>query len=254
MAGTKRSHRRVQYPPPRPVTAHAGLDNLAGRFPSAVRPQHLCALALLEGYGTGVAGDLLVHTDQRHDILLGIKSRPSRLRRSGASGAARTPQHAGRSRRRLLLWRAARVHALESGDEMPETYRIQGSKGFSSVTGSTLNLAPQNGKDNTPATTPAATRTRCESLSRGKWHQENDPKLARRPRCPETISFTGPDFDDVQAAPVDVLRGRTHPEAGGRGRGVPVTTRHWPATWRMSRTSGGARCPGTSVEDHQELN
>jgi hypothetical protein len=30
-----------------------------------------------------------------------------------------------------------------------------------------------------------------------KWHEENDPKLGQEP-MPETVSFRGPDYDDVR--------------------------------------------------------
>jgi len=31
-----------------------------------------------------------------------------------------------------------------------------------------------------------------------KWHQDNDLKLGQAAAMPETMSFTGPDFDDVR--------------------------------------------------------
>src|SRR5438034_353387 len=87
---------------------------------------------------------------------------------------------------------------LNLGTEMPEAYRIQGSKGVLDVTGSTLSLAPQTGKDNYPSYYTGSYPHAMREAYLQKWHEENDPKLGQATTMPETISFSGPDFDDVR--------------------------------------------------------
>jgi len=87
---------------------------------------------------------------------------------------------------------------LNLGTSMPETYRIQGSKGVLEVTGSSLSLAPQTGKDDYPSYYTGSYPHAMRESYLEKWHQENDPKLGQAAAMPETISFTGPDFDDVR--------------------------------------------------------
>src|SRR5213082_3130162 len=150
-------------------------------------------------YGTGVAGDLLVHLISGMMFMLGINEPP---KQASAVGGIRR-------------WKDGRnmpdVHAvvyyfgdlpvymrLNLGTEMPEAYRIQGSKGVLDVTGSTLSLAPQTGKDNYPSYYTGSYPHAMREAYLQKWHEENDPKLGQATAMPETISFSGPDFDDVR--------------------------------------------------------
>src|SRR2546422_441789 len=149
--------------------------------------------------GTGVAGDLLVHLISGMMFMLGINEPP---KQASAVGGIRR-------------WKDGRnmpdVHAvvyyfgdlpvymrLNLGTEMPEAYRIQGSKGVLDVTGSTLSLAPQTGKDNYPSYYTGSYPHAMREAYLQKWHEENDPKLGEATAMPETISFSGPDFDDVR--------------------------------------------------------
>ena len=80
---------------------------------------------------------------------------------------------------------------------MPETYRIQGSKGVLEVTGSSLTFAPQTGRDGYPSYYTGSFPRAMREAYVEKWHLENDPKLGQAAMS-ETISFSGPDFDDVR--------------------------------------------------------
>jgi hypothetical protein len=86
---------------------------------------------------------------------------------------------------------------LNLGTAMPESYRIQGSKGVLEVTGSTLSVVPQTGKDTYPSYYTGSFPRAMREAYLEKWHQENDPKLGQTAMT-EAISFSGPDFDDVK--------------------------------------------------------
>ena len=65
--------------------------------------------------------------------------------------------------------------------EMPELYRIQGSKGILEVTEFSLSFTPQSGKDSAPSYYDSGFPHAMRSAYEKQWHQENDPK--NRPRA-----------------------------------------------------------------------
>jgi predicted dehydrogenase len=162
-------------------------------------------------YGTGVAGDLLVHLVSGMMVMLGINEPPTRASAVGG----------------IRHWKDGRnmpdVHAvvydygglpvymrLNLATDMPETYRIQGSKGLLEVTGSGLSFTPQLGIDTYPSYyTGSFPRAMREEYLR-RWHQENDDKLAKV-AVQESVSWRMPDFDDIRphlATFFDAVRAR----------------------------------------------
>lgn len=189
-----------EYPPPFDLSPQTlDWDTWQGTAPK--RPFDPLAFArwrCWKEYGTGVAGDLLVHLVSGMMFTLGINEPPQRTMALGG----------------ILHWKDGRnmpdVHAtlfqygqipvymrLNLATEMPETYRFQGSKGILEVTEFGLSFTPQSGKDTAPSyydnSFPRAMREAYEK----KWHEENDPKLGQEP-MPETVVFKGPDYDDVK--------------------------------------------------------
>src|SRR6266513_2375584 len=149
-------------------------------------------------YGTGVAGDLLVHLISGMMYMLGINQPP---RYAAAVGGIRH-------------WKDGRnmpdVHSavyyfgdlpvymrLNLATETPEVYRIQGSKGLLEVTGSSVSFTPQLGVDTYPCYyTGSFPRAMREQYER-QWHAENDEKLAKLPPQ-ESVSYHMSDFDDTR--------------------------------------------------------
>jgi predicted dehydrogenase len=86
---------------------------------------------------------------------------------------------------------------LNQGTEMPETYRIQGSKGILEVTEFGLSFTPQTGKDSGPSYYDAGFPRAMRSAYEKQWHAENDPRLGHE-SMPETLAFRGPDYDDLK--------------------------------------------------------
>ena len=189
-----------QYPPPPDLSPRTlDWDTWQGTVPKrAFDPYIFARWRCWKEYGTGVGGDLLVHLISGMMFMLGINEPPQQVLSVGG----------------IRRWKDGRnmpdVHAaayyfgelpvymrLNLGTQMPETYRIQGSKGVLEVTGSTLTFTPQTGRDAYPSyyanSFPRALREEYVA----KWHQENDPQPGQQP-MPETISFRGPDYDDVR--------------------------------------------------------
>jgi predicted dehydrogenase len=189
-----------EYPPPFDLSPeNLDWDTWQGAVPKrAFDPKIFARWRCWKEYGTGVAGDLLVHLISGMMFVLDWNEPPKRAMAMGG----------------ILRWKDGRnmpdVHAslfqygeipvymrLNLGTEMPETYRFQGSKGILEMTEFGLSYAAQTGKDTAPSyyagSFPRAMRDAYEK----QWHAENAPKVGQEP-MPETVSFKGPDFDDVK--------------------------------------------------------
>jgi predicted dehydrogenase len=189
-----------QYPPPFDLSPqNLDWDTWQGNVPKVpFNPLIFARWRCWKEYGTGVAGDLLVHLVSGMMFMMGMNEAP---RQASAVGGIRH-------------WKDGRnmpdVHAvlyyygelpvymrLNLGTEMPETYRIQGTKGILEVGGSTLSFTPQLGIDTYPSYYAGSFPRAMREEYQKKWHAENDPKLAKA-AIQESISFRMPDFDDVR--------------------------------------------------------
>jgi predicted dehydrogenase len=194
-----------EYPPP-PDLALSNFDWDTWQGDATKRPwdpdmspKYFARWRCWKEYGTGVAGDLLVHLVSGMMFMLGLNEPPKRVLSTGG----------------ILRWKDGRnmpdVHAssyyygelpvymrLNLGTEMPETYRFQGSKGILELTGSTLSYTPQSGKDSSPSYYAHSFPRALRDAYFAKWHQDNDHKPGQQEALAETITFSGPDFDDVR--------------------------------------------------------
>src|SRR4030081_2412825 len=131
-------------------------------------------------YGTGVAGDLLVHLISGMMFMLGINEPPKQASAAGGIRHWKDGRNMPDVHSTVYYYGDLPVYMrLNQASEMPETYRIQGSKGLLEVTSQTLSFTPQLGIDDSPSyytgSFPRAMRQEYEK----KWHQENDAKLAQ---------------------------------------------------------------------------
>jgi len=189
-----------EYPPPPDLSPqNLDWDTWQGTAPKkSFDPYTFARWRCWKEYGTGLAGDLLVHLVSGMMFMLGINEPPKQAMSVGG----------------ILRWKDGRnmpdVHAtifyygqlpvymrLNQNTEMPETYRFQGPKGILEVTEFGLSYTPQTGKDAAPSYYDSGFPREMRTEYEKKWHEENDPKLGQEP-MPETISFRGPDYDDVK--------------------------------------------------------
>src|SRR4051812_14080978 len=188
-----------EYPPPTDLSpANLDWDTWQGGVPKrAFDPKIFARWRSWKEYGTGVAGDLLVHLVSGMMYMLDVNRPPTQAMAIG--GIRRWPD--GRN--------MPDVHAvsyyygdlpvylrLNLGTEMPETYRFQGSKGILEVNGSSITLTPQSGRDMSPSYYASSFPRAMREAYFNEWHKENDARLAQMP-LEETIVFRGPDFDDI---------------------------------------------------------
>ena len=189
-----------EYPPPTDLSPqNLDWDTWLGTAPKKpFDPFTFARWRCWKEYGTGVAGDLLVHLISGMMFMLGVNEPPKYASAVGG----------------ILRWKDGRnmpdVHAcvycygelpvymrLNLGAEMPETYRFQGSKGILEVGEFGLTYTPQTGRDSSPSYYAGSFPRAMREAYERKWHEENDPKLGQEP-MPETVSFRGPDYDDVR--------------------------------------------------------
>ncbi|HEX4489163.1 MAG TPA: Gfo/Idh/MocA family oxidoreductase [Terriglobales bacterium] len=189
-----------EYPPPPDLSPQTlDWDTWQGTVPKRdFDPKIFARWRCWKEYGTGVAGDLLVHLISGMQFILGINEAPMRTMAMGG----------------ILRWKDGRnmpdVHAslfdyhgvpvymrLNLGTEMPETYRFQGSKGIIEVTEFTVTYTPQPGQDSGPSyyTSSFPKPLRDEYLK--TWHDEHDAKPGKEP-APESVIYRSVSFDDLK--------------------------------------------------------
>lgn len=189
-----------QYPPPFDLSPqNLDWDTWQGNVPKRpFDPILFARWRCWKEYGTGVAGDLLVHLISGMMFMLGINAPPKQATAIGGIRHWKDGRNMPDVLASVYYYGDLPVYMrLNLGTEMPETYRFQGSKGILEVTGSGLSYSPQTGKDSYPSYyTGSFPRAMREEYVR-KWHEENDARLAREAMA-ETLTFRGPDFDDIR--------------------------------------------------------
>jgi predicted dehydrogenase len=189
-----------EYPPPADLSPeNLDWDTWLGNAPQKPFDPYLFARwRCWKEYGTGVAGDLLVHLISGMEFVLGINEAPK-------SACARGG---------IYHWKDGRntpdVHTVlyEYGDvpvymrltldtEAAEVTRFMGTKGILELTEFGLSYAPQLGIDLAPSYYCYGLPNRLKNAYFQKWHEEHDPKPGQE-RTFETVSYRGDDYDDLR--------------------------------------------------------
>jgi predicted dehydrogenase len=189
-----------EYPPPPDLSPqNLDWDTWQGTVPKVpFNPNIFARWRCWKEYGTGVAGDLLVHLMSGMMCVLSINEPP---RRAMAMGG-------------ILRWNDGRnmpdVHAtlfdygknpvymrLNLGTDTPESYRFMGSKGILDIGGDQITLTPQSGHDQEPSWyTGSFPRVLREAYVK-QWHEEHDSVPGHEP-VPESVVFRSVPYDEVK--------------------------------------------------------
>jgi predicted dehydrogenase len=186
-----------QYPPPPDLSPQTlDWDTWQGTVPKRpFDPKIFARWRCWKEYGTGLAGDLLVHLVSGMMFMLGVNQPPAQAASVGG----------------IRRWKDGRnmpdVHAvvyyfgdlpvsmrLNQGTAMPETYRFHGSKGLLEVSENEVRYSPQSGEDMWPSYYTGSYPRALREAYEAQWHREHDAKLVQG--LTESISFHGPDMDD----------------------------------------------------------
>ena len=191
-----------EYPPPPDLSTRTlDWDTWQNDVPKRpLDPNVFARWRCWKEYGTGLAGDLLVHLISGMMFVLGVNEPP---KQAFAVGGIRRWKD-GRNMPDVHL-----VNYYYSGDlpvsmrlnlgtDMPETYRFHGSKGYLELSGSRLTVSPQTGQDQWPSyytgSYPSALRAAYEQ----QWHKEHDLQPGQPVPLAESMTFNAPDFDDTR--------------------------------------------------------
>ena len=189
-----------EYPPPPDLSPqNLDWDTWQGTVPKrAFSPEIFARWRCWKEYGTGVAGDLLVHLLSGMMYVLNINEPPKRAMAMGG----------------ILRWKDGRnmpdVHAtlfeygqnpvymrLNLGTETPESYRFMGSKGILDIGGDQIVFTPQSGRDESPSWYSSGFPHAMKQEYVNKWHADHDLEPGREPLA-ESIVFKSDQFDDTR--------------------------------------------------------
>ncbi len=189
-----------EYPPPPDLSPqNLDWDTWLGTAPKKPFDPYLFARwrCWIE-YGTGVAGDLMVHLISGMMFVLGINEPPAKV--SAFGGIYRWKDGRNTPEVQAALFEYANIPVyirLTLGTETPEVTRFMGSKGILELTGTTLSLSPQPGVDLSPSYYAGSFPSRLRNAYYKKWHEEHDPKPGQEPLGQDTI-LRGDDYDDLR--------------------------------------------------------
>jgi predicted dehydrogenase len=187
-----------EYPPPPDLSPeNLDWDTWLGSAPKrAFDPLLFARWRCWKEYGTGVAGDLLVHLISGMQFVLGINEVPKHV--SAFGGIYRWKDGRNTPDVHAALFEYANVPVymrLTLGTESSEVTRFIGSKGIIELSEFGVSYSPQPGVDLAPSYYSGSFPSRLRGPYLAQWHQEHDPKPGQEP-IPETLSFKGNDYDD----------------------------------------------------------
>ncbi len=149
-------------------------------------------------YGTGMAGDLMVHLLSGMQFATGINAVPDQATAIGGIFRWKDGRNMPDVQDTLFQYGKTPVSVrLTLTTETTETTRIMGSKGIVELRNGELTWIPQLGIDTSPSyysqSFPAAMRAEYDR----EWHAKNDPILAKHTLSKVTV-YKGPYWDDLR--------------------------------------------------------
>jgi predicted dehydrogenase len=189
-----------EYPPP-PDLSPANLDweTWQGTVPKkAFDPYTFARWRCWHEYGTGMAGDLMVHLVSGMQFVTGINAIPDSAYTVGAIERWKDGRNMPDVQSTVLKYGKVPVSVrLTLGTETPEVTRVMGPKGIVEISNNSVTFLPQLGIDTSPSyysqSYPAALKKEYDR----EWHAKNDPILAGHPLA-ETTVYRGSSWDNLK--------------------------------------------------------
>ncbi len=189
-----------EYPPPPDLSpANLDWDTWLGTAPKkAFDPYAFARWRCWREYGTGVAGDLMVHLISGMQFVMGINEAPRQA--SAMGGIYRWKDGRNMPDVHTVLFQYGEIPVyvrLSLGCATPEVTTFMGSKGTLEYRGSSVKFSAQQGVDVSPSyysgSFPAKMRKEYEQA----WHAEHDP-VPGKETVDQGISYTSDDYDDLK--------------------------------------------------------
>jgi predicted dehydrogenase len=189
-----------EYPPPPDLSlTNLDWDTWLGTTPKRpLDPNVFARWRCWREYGTGVAGDLLVHLISGMQFVLGINEVPKRVSAFGGIYRWKDGRDMPDVQAALFEYDNVPVYMrLSLGTESTEVTRFMGSKGVIELRGTSVTYIPQQGVDLRPSYYTSSYPSRLRKVYLEQWHKEHDPVPGKEPTL-ETQTFTGDDYDDLR--------------------------------------------------------
>jgi predicted dehydrogenase len=189
-----------EYPPPPDLSPQTlDWDTWQGTAPKkAFDPLAFARWRCWKEYGTGVAGDLLVHLISGMQFVLGINEVPTRVSAFGGIYRWKDGRNMPDVHAVLFEYSGIPVYMrLSLGCESTEVTRFQGSKGAIELREFSVNYAPQPGIDLSPSYYTSSYPAKLREEYVKEWHEKNDPEPGKEPAL-ETQTWNGNDYDDLR--------------------------------------------------------
>ena len=187
-----------EYPPPTDLSPqNLDWDTWQGAVPKrGFDPLVFARWRCWRDYGTGVAGDLLVHLMSGLLFMLGINEAPTRAMAMGEIRHWKDGRDMPDVHCTLFEYGTLPIYMrLNLATETPETYRFQGSKGLLELTETLLTFTPQTGVDTRPSYYTSGFPKAMREEYAKKWHQEHDPVPGKEP-APEGVNYKSVSFNE----------------------------------------------------------
>ncbi|HEY7056667.1 MAG TPA: Gfo/Idh/MocA family oxidoreductase, partial [Vicinamibacterales bacterium] len=188
------------YPPPPDLSPTTlDWDTWQGDVPKrAFDPNIFARWRCWKEYGTGVAGDLMVHLISGMMFTWGINEAPRRVTAMGGIRRFNDGRNMPDVHMSLFEYGSVPVYIrLNLGSASPETLRFFGSKGILELTETGLTFASQPGVDLGPSYYAGSFPQTLRSTYEHQWHLEHDPKPGEEPLYDGT-SYVGDSYDDTR--------------------------------------------------------
>jgi len=189
-----------QYPPPPDLSPeNLDWDTWQGDVPK--RPFDANVFArwrCFREYGTGVAGDLMVHAISGMLFAWGRNEAPSRAMALG--GILRFKDGRNMPDVHTVLFEYGNVPVyirLTLAAETPEVVRFLGTRGILELTENSVTFTPQTGEDTGPSYYAFGFPRALREKYFKEWHEQHDPKPGQEP-LPDSVTYRGPSYDDVR--------------------------------------------------------
>jgi len=189
-----------EYPPPTDLSPET-LDwdtwlNDAPKVP--FNKLHFARWRCWQAYGTGVAGDLMVHLLSGMMVTLGWNEIPRSATALGGIFRFNDGRDMPDFHTVLFDYHGIPVYVrLDLGCETPEIARFMGARGILDAGEFELKHSTQTGVDQDPSYYSFSFPAKMREAYVKQWHAEHDPPLGKEPLHEDTI-YKGHDWDDMR--------------------------------------------------------
>ncbi|MGC1359603.1 MAG: Gfo/Idh/MocA family oxidoreductase [Silvibacterium sp.] len=189
-----------EYPPPFDLSpSNLAWDTWLKDTPKIpFNPDRFARWRCWRDYGTGVAGDLMVHLLSAMLFTLDWNEPPRSAISLGGIYRWKDGRDMPDLQTVLFDYHGIPVYVrLGLGTETPELARYMGPKGILDTTEFGIHYSPQAGIDTAPSYYDSSFPAKMRAEYVKDWHAKHDPPIAKEPLTEQTI-FAGDDWDDLR--------------------------------------------------------